>query len=49
MYKWGLNAPSGAGCLPTAATASFHESPSHESQCTFWCRVLTDRMRTCRP
>ena len=60
-----LNAPSGAGCLPTsvrwtsakAGVVSMHllvpgayrqeggsmSIASEMSQCTFWCRVLTDR------
>ena len=36
-----LNAPSGAGCLPTRRRPGFgNRAP--KSQCTFWCRVLTD-------
>ena len=35
-----LNAPSGAGCLPTTQRGSLAYG-SHVSQCTFWCRVLT--------
>ena len=38
-----LNAPSGAGCLPTDAKEEFEEF-FKQSQCTFWCRVLTDRV-----
>ena len=34
-----LNAPSGAGCLPTTQRGSLAYG-SHVSQCTFWCRVL---------
>ena len=64
----GLNAPSGAGCLPTArrgfdgfrSGVSMHllvpgayrrdSCPAGtvvrlKSQCTFWCRVLTDTLR----
>ena len=37
----GLNAPSGAGCLPTVGECIGH-LPSAGSQCTFWCRVLSD-------
>ena len=36
-----LNAPSGAGCLPTERSV-FLPSSRKRSQCTFWCRVLTD-------
>ena len=38
-----LNAPSGAGCLPTSLyyKGGLRQLPS---QCTFWCRVLTDRI-----
>ena len=36
-----LNAPSGAGCLPTGADGR-RENGGDKSQCTFWCRVLTD-------
>ena len=62
-----LNAPSGAGCLPTGYHAfylrqcprvsmhllvpgAYRREASHTqatltwSQCTFWCRVLTDRL-----
>ena len=38
-----LNAPSGAGCLPTTCWRLSRGSRS--SQCTFWCRVLTDTPR----
>ena len=37
-----LNAPSGAGCLPTIMR-HLVKSLIGLSQCTFWCRVLTDR------
>ena len=37
----GLNAPSGAGCLPTL-TFTDRDFSAAWSQCTFWCRVLTD-------
>ena len=44
-----LNAPSGAGCLPTKYF-SVGVTTDHPSQCTFWCRVLTDpRTRGVRP
>ena len=36
-----LNAPSGAGCLPTQRSIC-SPWPARVSQCTFWCRVLTD-------
>ena len=36
-----LNAPSGAGCLPTC-NELFGTDIYVTSQCTFWCRVLTD-------
>ncbi len=36
-----LNAPSGAGCLPTREDDKTL-SVRIRSQCTFWCRVLTD-------
>ena len=39
-----LNAPSGAGCLPTFKQAVCVDA-KEESQCTFWCRVLTDIAR----
>ena len=41
MIRLRLNAPSGAGCLPTYK----HNGTTWDqmkSQCTFWCRVLTD-------
>ena len=38
----GLNAPSGAGCLPTQRRRHC-SGRSRGSQCTFWCRVLTDQ------
>ena len=37
-----LNAPSGAGCLPTVQAGVQYELTTVSSQCTFWCRVLTD-------
>ena len=36
-----LNAPYGAGCLPTLR-AGPRRKPGFRSQCTFWCRVLTN-------
>ena len=36
-----LNAPSGAGCLPTDSDVNDGATLA-SSQCTFWCRVLTD-------
>ena len=43
MRGWGhsLNAPSGAGCLPTRGS-DVSAGSFLRSQCTFWCRVLTD-------
>ena len=38
-----LNAPSGAGCLPTRKRMRSGFCP-FSSQCTFWCRVLTDQV-----
>ena len=38
-----LNAPSGAGCLPTHHLPYLTCTDSSMSQCTFWCRVLTDK------
>ena len=39
---WGLNAPSGAQCFPTDRRLCDEAYPD-ESQCTFWCSVLSDR------
>ena len=41
----GLNAPSGAGCLPTVVSEVVDDCLIIVSQCTFWCRVLTDFRR----
>ena len=42
-YTSSLNAPSGAGCLPTICIRLvFGRMCLRLSQCTFWCRVLTD-------
>ena len=38
---WGLNAPSGAQCFPTDRRLCDEAYPD-ESQCTFWCSVLSD-------
>ena len=43
-----LNAPSGAGCLPTECRGVVERIDKRLSQCTFWCRVLTD-CRLCKP
>ena len=40
----GLNAPSGAGCLPTVLGRAAPPVGVEGSQCTFWCRVLTDSL-----
>ncbi len=40
----GLNAPSGAGCLPTVLGRAAPPVGVEGSQCTFWCRVLTDKL-----
>ena len=37
-----LNAPSGAWCFPTETMASMTNGANLESQCTFWCLVLSD-------
>ena len=39
----GLNAPFGAQCFPTDQKSS-PLSPLPQSQCTFWCSVLSDHM-----
>ena len=50
-YRWGsrvfvscLNAPFGAQCFPTSVVLR-RGSASVESQCTFWCSVLSDKLR----
>ena len=40
----GLNAPFGAQCFPTRTKAG--KAKAAESQCTFWCSVLSDRLPT---
>ena len=47
MQATSLNAPSGAGCLPTKRPSVWGRTKP-KSQCTFWCRVLTD-CRLCKP
>ena len=39
-----LNAPSGAWCFPTEEDFDVPPSELYESQCTFWCLVLSDSM-----
>ena len=37
-----LNAPSGAQCFPTVSWQCY--GATRQSQCTFWCSVLSDQM-----
>ena len=46
---YSLNAPSGAGCLPTQDIGSLDARTDALSQCTFWCRVLTDPTHRTQP
>ena len=41
-----LNAPSGAQCFPTGCLTGWG-ARDPESQCTFWCSVLSDRRSGC--
>ena len=40
----GLNAPSGAQCFPTRCCLTM-SGPRPSSQCTFWCSVLSDKIK----